>query len=151
MDLPQTPDQIPLHFAAAWNARDAAGLAALFVEDADFVNVVGLWWHNRGDIERAHAYGLRRIFDQSTLRQGGIKTRLLAETHAVVHCRWHLTGQRDPVGGLLGARSTVMVFVAQHQPNGWQVVTAQNTDVIPGKETLAITTQGPEALSYREV
>ena len=42
-----------------------------------------------------------------------------------------------------------MVFVAQRQPDGWQVVTAQNTDAIPGQETLGITTQGAEALNYR--
>lgn len=84
MTLPHTPEEIPGHFAAAWNARDAAALAALFVEDADFVNVVGLWWHKRADIQRAHAYGLRVIFDQSSLRAGGIKVRLLGQDYAVV-------------------------------------------------------------------
>ncbi|MEP2715319.1 SgcJ/EcaC family oxidoreductase [Pseudophaeobacter sp.] len=150
MTLPQSPEEIPVQFATAWNARDAEALAALFVEDADFVNVVGLWWHNRRDIERAHAYGLRVIFDQSTLRAGGISIRALGEGHAVVHCRWHLTGQRDPKGALLGERTTVMVFVAQKTPSGWQVVAAQNTDVIPGSETLGIKPEGAEALKYSE-
>ena len=150
MTLPHTPEEIPEHFAAAWNARDAAALAALFVEDADFVNVVGLWWHKRADIQRAHAYGLQVIFDQSSLRAGGIKLRLLGQDYAVVHCRWHLTGQRDPVGELLGERTTVMVFVAQHSSSGWQVVTAQNTDVIPGSETLGNRAEGSAALRYQD-
>ncbi len=150
MRLPQTPEEIPAQFAAAWMNRDAEALAALFVEDADFVNVVGLWWHNRADIQRAHAYGLRVIFDQSTLRAGGIRTRSLGEGYAVVHCRWHLTGQRDPAGELLGERTAVMVFVAEQTPLGWQVVTAQNTDVIPGSETLGIGSDGVETLNYQK-
>jgi uncharacterized protein (TIGR02246 family) len=34
-------------FAEAWNRHDAQGLAALFSPNANFVNVVGLWWKNR--------------------------------------------------------------------------------------------------------
>jgi hypothetical protein len=30
----------------------------LFVDDADFANVVGPWWHNKADIQKAHQYGL---------------------------------------------------------------------------------------------
>ncbi len=149
MDLPQSPADIAHHFAAAWAERDAGALSALFVEDADFVNVVGLWWHNRGDIERAHAYGLRRIFQHSTLTAGGIKTRLLGPDHAVVHCRWHLEGQTGQGGEVLGPRQSVMVFVLERQAAGWRAVAVQNTDVIPGAETLAITPQGAEARSYR--
>ena len=47
-------------------------IAALFDPDAEFVNVVGLWWHDREAIRRAHAYGLTRIFQHSTLRIGTI-------------------------------------------------------------------------------
>lgn len=149
MELPQRPEDLPHHFAAAWANRDAEALAALFVEDADFVNVVGLWWHNRRDIERAHAYGLSRIFQNSTLAVGGIKTRALGGDHAVVHCRWHLTGQTGQAGEELAPRQSVMVFVAKRQVRGWQAVAVQNTDVLPGAETIAITPQGAEARDYR--
>lgn len=37
-------------------------LAALFTEDADFVNVVGLWWTTREQIRDNHAYGFRHMF-----------------------------------------------------------------------------------------
>ncbi len=53
----------------AWNRRDADRLADLFAEDAEFVNVTGLWWHDREAIRRAHDYGLRTIFDQSPINQ----------------------------------------------------------------------------------
>ena len=39
-----TPTDVAAAFAKAWSKRDADAIADLFVEDADFVNVVGLWW-----------------------------------------------------------------------------------------------------------
>jgi uncharacterized protein (TIGR02246 family) len=35
------PEDIAAAFAAAWNVRDADAIAALFEDDAEFVNVVG--------------------------------------------------------------------------------------------------------------
>jgi|AntRauTorckE6833_2_1112554.scaffolds.fasta_scaffold01815_6 hypothetical protein len=45
-----SPEEIPGRFADAWNERDPYKLASLFDEDAEFVNVVGIWWHSREDI-----------------------------------------------------------------------------------------------------
>lgn len=50
-----SPKSIITGFQQAWNAHDATALAQLFVEDADFVNVTGLWWTNRERIRKAHA------------------------------------------------------------------------------------------------
>jgi uncharacterized protein (TIGR02246 family) len=43
-------------FSESWNTHDMARFAGLFAPDADFVNVVGMWWKNREEIEKAHAY-----------------------------------------------------------------------------------------------
>lgn len=134
--LPDTPEGIPHAFAAAWNARDANAIADLFDANAEFVNVTGLWWHDRDAIRRAHAYGLSRIFSQSTLRLGALRTRMLAQTIAVVHARMTLTGQTGMAGEPEpGARTTVFSFVVHRTPAGWRCASAHNTDVVPGKET----------------
>src|SRR5690606_10485176 len=64
----KTPEDLPRLFAEAWNRRDPDALASLFELDAEFVNVTGIWWHDRDAIRKAHAYGLSRIFPESTLR-----------------------------------------------------------------------------------
>ena len=87
------PEDIPKTFVEAWNRRDADGIADLFDEDAEFVNVVGIWWHDREAIRKAHAYGLERIFNNSTLRLGTVKVKYLADDIAVVHARMSLSGQ----------------------------------------------------------
>lgn len=139
---------MPHAFAAAWAARDAGALAALFAEDADFVNVVGLWWRDRTAIERAHAYGLRRIFADSVLSVGVVTCRDLGNV-AVVHARFTLEGQTGPQDDTAGTRRTVMSFVMQRGAEGWLCVAAQNTDVVPGAETHLAGPQGLAPVDYR--
>jgi uncharacterized protein (TIGR02246 family) len=40
---------------AAWNEHDMHRFAACFAEDAEFVNVGGMWWRGRPEIEGRHA------------------------------------------------------------------------------------------------
>jgi hypothetical protein len=42
----EEPDDIAGVFVSAWNDRDADRLAPVFDDDAEFVNVTGLWWHD---------------------------------------------------------------------------------------------------------
>ncbi|MBD3678980.1 MAG: SgcJ/EcaC family oxidoreductase [Rhodobacteraceae bacterium] len=140
---------MPHAFARAWAARDAGALAALFAEDADFVNVVGLWWHDRAAIEKAHAYGLSTFFRNSVLKPGRVKLRMLGPDAAVVQCRFTLTGQIAPDGSEAGARRTVLSFVMQRREDGWICVSAQNTDIVPGAETHLATDVGLEPKDYR--
>ena len=139
-------------FVEAWNRRDPDTLAKLFEEDAEFVNVVGLWWHDREAIRRAHAYGLERIFDRSTLRLGVVRTKRLTDDVAVVHARMHLSGQ-SPVERVErpDARTTIFSFVVRRTGDGWRCASAQNTDVVPGAETHAIDGDGRlRAADYRQ-
>jgi len=130
------PEEMPTRFATAWNNRDAEALAAVFAPDADFVNVVGLWWHDRKSIRKAHDYGLRVIFGNSHLKTGRIKVRRLSADHAVVHARMHLSGQ-TPLGphSHPGIRQNIFTFVMEKTQAGWHCVAAHNTDIVPGKET----------------
>ena len=143
------PEEMPHAFARAWMARDAAALAALFAPDADFVNVVGIWWEDRTAIEAAHRYGLENFFAQSRLIAGRVKTRALGDAAAVVHCRFRLSGQRAPDGTEAGPRSTVMSFVMRRDADGWRCVAAQNTDIVPGAETFEASESGLVPRDYR--
>lgn len=54
-ELAYRPEEIPSLFVEAWNRRDPNRIASLFDQDAEFVNVTGLWWHDRASIRKAHA------------------------------------------------------------------------------------------------
>ena len=141
--LLESPESIPAAFVEAWNNRDPDTLASLFDEDAEFVNVVGLWWHDREAIRKAHAYGLAHIFDRSTLRLGTVRVKWLSDDIAVVHARMRLEGQ-SAVGavGRPEARTNVFSFVVHRGPEGWRCASAHNTDVVPGAETNVVDDEG---------
>jgi uncharacterized protein (TIGR02246 family) len=146
-----SPESIPTVFVEAWNNRDPEKLASIFDEDAEFVNVVGLWWHDRESIRRAHAYGLKRIFDRSTLQLSRVKVKRLSDEVAVVHARMRLSGQ-TPVGGVSKPRprQNIFSFVVRRVAEGWRCASAHNTDVVPRMETNIIDDQGRfSSVDYR--
>lgn len=148
----EKPQDIATLFAEAWARRDADGLAALFDENAEFVNVTGLWWHDRNAMRKAHAYGFETIFGASTLRLMEVRVKMLASTIAVVHARIRLEGQSGVAGVERPAlRNTIFSFVV-HQTNGtWSCASAHNTDVVPGMETNLVDADGHfRPVNYRD-
>ena len=145
-----SPEEIPQRFAEGWNERNADKIAAIFDEDAEFVNVVGIWWHNREQIRKAHDYGLRVIFNESTLKIGKVTVKKLSDDHAVVHARMLLRNQTPVDENEPQSRTTIFSFVVHKQDAGWSCASAQNTDVVPGKETNMIAPDGEmKPVNYR--
>ena len=142
-----SPEEVATRFAAAWSAADAGLLSELFTEDADFVNVVGLWWRTRAQIRDNHAYGFLHMFPHTVMTLNKVVVRLLGPDVAVVHAAWTLTGQITPTGETAGDRSGVLSFTLARQSDGhWLAVSAQNTDRVPGAQTHVATdgTLAPE-------
>ena len=145
----QQPEDVVQAWEDAWNSADADALAGLFAEDAEFVNVVGLWWHDRDRIREAHAFGFSTIFPNSTITMGSPRVRLLGEHAATVHSKWRLRGQVSPQGELAAAREGVFIFVLERRDAGWITVAAQNTDIVPGTQTHINTAGSRESIYYR--
>jgi uncharacterized protein (TIGR02246 family) len=117
--------QIVRRLERAWNNGDSVGWTAEFADDADFIHVLGGFFHGSTDIERGH----RTIFD--TIYKGSHnhfeveKVRLLRADVAAVfvraHLTWYLNGQEQQIE----ARPTL---VAQRNPAGeWKIAVFQNT------------------------
>lgn len=162
------PDEVAHGFARAWERADADAIAALFTEDADFVNVVGFWWTRREQIRHNHAYGFEHIFPGSAMTLERVRVRDLGDT-AVVHARWRIEGQamppprgRAPVSeglgsasvglgpeGRAGERRGILIFVVHRQEDGsWLAVAAQNTDIVPSAQTLLAGDAGLHPVRY---
>ena len=134
-DMEQVAETFVARFVTAWHARDGHALAALFAEDADFVNVVGIWWEDRAAIERAHQYALDSFFAETRLAPGRRKLRPLGPDRLLLHQRVRLSGQRAPDGSEAGGRSTIFSFVLERRGTDWLAISAQNTDIVPDAET----------------
>ena len=133
----KTPEDVPASFVRAWNAHDPVALASVFDEDAEFVNVTGLCWHDRESIRKAHADGLDRIFDKSTLTIDDMKVKYLARDVAMVHARMTVACQASD-GAESAPRTTIVSFVVHQFGDRWQCASAHNTGVSADSSTNVI-------------
>jgi uncharacterized protein (TIGR02246 family) len=126
------PEDVATAFANAWNRHDMNEFASLFASDANFVNVVGVWWKNRSEIEAAHRATHDTMFRDSRLEGEVSSVVELAPGLASVHYTWTLTGAVAPDGSPAGARNGILLLIVQEGQSGWRIKVAQNTDIVPG-------------------
>ncbi|MGE5319417.1 MAG: SgcJ/EcaC family oxidoreductase [Hyphomicrobiaceae bacterium] len=124
--------QVVNAFADCWNKHDMSAFAELFAEDAEFVNVVGLWWKGRAEIKAAHEFTHQTIFKESRLSISGISTRFPAPDIAIARCRWTLEGHVSPEGARLPPRNGILVHTLRRHGGPWRIIDSQNTDIIEG-------------------
>src|SRR5574340_329775 len=124
--------QVVHAFAECWNRHGMNAFAELFAPDAEFVNVVGLWWKGREEIKKAHEFTHATMFKNSQLNISGVSIRFPVASIAVARSRWVLEGHVSPGGNLLPARSGILLNVLTRTPGGWSIIDSQNTDIIEG-------------------
>lgn len=128
-----SPQTVPGAFMEAWNRHDMQALAALFAEDANFVNVVGMWWKSRAEIHAAHEATHATIFRNSRLEGEIGAITDLGSGVVALHLTWQLSGMSDPQGNQAPPRRGILLFILQEFPDsGWRIKVAQNTDIIEG-------------------
>ena len=120
---------------AAWNAGDAAGLAATFVEDAEFINAMGRVFVGADEIRAQHAITLAAQFRGSHTEGHIRRITFLSGTAAVLDVDNYLTRYEPVAPG-----STVMRAIQQSgrhkrlvvkRGGVWRAMLFQNTMVVP--------------------
>lgn len=115
------------HWERAWNTHDMKALAALFTDDADFVNVGARHWKGRKEIESEHATRLPQ-FLESVWTTNEVTIQFLKPDVALVHVSWGLKGDKDPDGTQRPPREGLFTWVAVAKAGAWQLRAAQNTN-----------------------
>lgn len=132
----KSPVDLVLEYIRAWEAKDAEAIGRLFVEDADFINVVGLQWTGRHSIVKAQRFGFRHAFANARMEVQKLTQRFLGDDAAVVIAQWQITGQVDPEGDPVDPRRGVICATLVKLADGtWLGVHAQNTDIAAAADT----------------
>lgn len=121
--------------AEAWNRHDAAAWCKDFAPDADFVNIAGMVFNGRTEIEKRHSAIFTSVFKESRTRVTVRKlsfprpdVALLETEHEVTQFGALPPGVQPTEPGVLRTR---MKYVLTREEAGWQIIAAQNTDVKP--------------------
>jgi uncharacterized protein (TIGR02246 family) len=126
------PGDLARAFSEIWNGHDMDAFANLFTDDAQMVNVVGMWWHGRNEIGQVHKTLHSGPFSDSRLSIQAPAVQHLSSDIAAVHVPWRLSGQRNPDGTPDGDRDGILLLVAKRDGGDWRIAVAQNTDIVPG-------------------
>ena len=119
-------------FSEIWNRHDMAAFAELFASDAEFVNVVGLWWKGKEEIRGAHEFTHSTMFKNSRLTILDTVIRFPVQTIAIARSKWLLEGHVIPDGASLPPRNGILVNVLAQISCTWKIIDLQNTDIIDG-------------------
>ena len=143
------PIQLVYQYIRAWDAKDAGAIGRLFVEDADFINVVGLWWTGRRSIVKAQQFGFQNAFANATISLTKVTQRFLGDDAAVVTAQWQISGQVDPDGAPVDPRRGVIsATLVKLADETWLGVSCQNTDIAMAADTFVSRDGTLTATSY---
>lgn len=110
----------------SWNAGDSTAFAASFVEDADFIHIFGGQLEGRLAIESSHRHIFETIYKGSHVSYRLLRIRMVRPGLAIVFSQAHLDFLEGGAKRELDTRPTLIVV---EQPQGWQIVTFQNTRI----------------------
>jgi uncharacterized protein (TIGR02246 family) len=124
-------------FVDAWNRHDTAAFAALYAENADFVNVLGVWLRGRAAIQEHHATIHAARMKTSRLMALETEVRFLRPDVALIHVHWELTGEVGPDGAALPTRQGILSHVVVKTGGKCHITSTQNTEIgaIPSAPT----------------
>jgi uncharacterized protein (TIGR02246 family) len=123
-------------FIDSWSRHDMGTLAALFAEDADFVDVFGNWFRGRMAMEMALTQRYATVFQNSRFTEKDVAVRFPKPDLAIAHAVIELSGAVDRQGQQLPPGLGVVTTVTGEVAGGWQIIALQNT---------AVAAQQPEA------
>jgi uncharacterized protein (TIGR02246 family) len=112
-----------------WNVHDMKTFGELFSDDAEFVNVSGMWWTGRERIQAEHEATHATVFRQSRLSARNMRVKFLRPDVASLHVLWELTGLALPNGQALPDRKGVLVYILVKDVGEWRIAVGQNTDI----------------------
>jgi uncharacterized protein (TIGR02246 family) len=86
-------------YAAAWNAADMDAMTALYADDVHWVNIVGMHWQGKRDVDHAHRVYFDIMFKGVPMTLQEIESVVpLPGGGAVAVIRWAVGAFTTPVG-----------------------------------------------------
>ncbi|MDB5268593.1 MAG: hypothetical protein JWP58_1633 [Hymenobacter sp.] len=111
-----------------------ADMATYTTPDVSWVNVVGMWWRGRPQVQMAHQQIFDRIFKGVPFEQGAVTVRAIAPDVAVVNV-YYTVGAFYPPDGVnrgvnkMGDGQDLLTLVMVKKQGQWLLTAGQNTPV----------------------
>ncbi len=119
---------------ASWNNHDYSDMGNYATEDCDWVNIKGMWWKGRKEVEYAHQVYHQTIFKNSVLKKNGTTIRFITKDVAVVHLSWRTSAFTTPSGNQVPEGDDLATLVFVKKSGKWLLTAAENVDVVEASQ-----------------
>ena len=120
-------------FDEAFNKHDADAVAALYTDDAEFINISGMWWRGRAEIRRGTAFVLANIFQNTTIQTDSVSVRFPTRDTAIAVIAQHTVGSFVlPDGTRISSTNARLTYFLVKVGGRWMIAGGQNTEIKPG-------------------
>lgn len=127
-------DQKVDELIASWNNHDYSDMANYATEDCDWVNIKGMWWKGRKEVEYAHQVYHQTIFKNSVLKKNGTTIRFITKDVAVVHLSWRTSAFTTQSGNQVPEGDDLATLVFVKKSGKWLLTAAENVDVVEASQ-----------------
>jgi uncharacterized protein (TIGR02246 family) len=117
-------------FFNSWNRHDFTDMKTYIAKDADFVNIVGMHWKGREDIQFAHQTYHETSFKDIPLQKRDVTVRFVNSNIAIAHVTMHRSKSIiTPDGSIAPPGSALATFVFVKSKAVWLVEAVENVIV----------------------
>jgi uncharacterized protein (TIGR02246 family) len=116
-------------FLISWNKHDFSDMKNYIAEDCDFVNIVGMHWKGREDIQYAHQTYHDQFFKNTPMEKRSVVTRFLKPDIAIAHLLWHIGAYDAPDGSKRGNNDDLATLVFENRKGIWLITAMENVEV----------------------
>ncbi|MGB6500377.1 MAG: SgcJ/EcaC family oxidoreductase [Candidatus Acidiferrum sp.] len=114
-----------------WNRHRLEDLSTILAEDADWVNVVGMWWRGRGEIVKAHEALHAGMFRETAMEQSDPEVRMIANNVAIATLTVRMGDYVTPDGRRMSGVVDRLTLVTVKSDGEWRISNGHNTSIDP--------------------
>ncbi len=116
-------------FTNSWNKHDFSDLKNYTTPDLDWVNVVGMYWNGRKEVEFAHQTFHNEMFKKTPLKNNWIKIKFITPDAAVAHVSTRAGAYMTPSGYNVPEQDNIALMVFVKQRGQWLLTSCENVNV----------------------
>lgn len=123
---PEAARQIVANMEAAWNKHDMQAYGALFHDDAEWINVVGMYWRGKPQIVKAHTAFHETIFKDCRLEGKELTVREVTPDAVVAVWAHAQDAYKTPSGAIQEKTLNRLTLVVTKRNGKWLVSQGHN-------------------------
>lgn len=124
-------EEVVQRFEEIWNSHRIAELGTLLTEDAEWINVVGMWWRGREDVVKAHEALHAGMFREVSTHSTSREIREIVPGVVIVTVTATMGDFETPDGRQMSGIVDRLTLVMVKKDGEWRITSGHNTTIDP--------------------